>query len=77
MKHGYNPKILLVEIQRATENEIDEHVIRLTKVIPASRGKARCAPLLPIVYSLWKVLKRVEERRERRMMGKRMILVLM
>jgi membrane protein implicated in regulation of membrane protease activity len=33
-----------------------------------------------IIYTLWKVLKRVEERerrRERRMVGKRMILVLM
>jgi hypothetical protein len=47
---------------------------------PASRVKARCEQLLIIIHPLWKVLKRVEERvkrRERRMVGKRMILVLM
>jgi len=30
LKLGPNPKIFLVEIQRATEKEIAEHVIRLT-----------------------------------------------
>jgi hypothetical protein len=39
--------------------------------------KATCAQQLPIIPSLWKVLKRIEERRERRMVNKRMILVLM
>jgi hypothetical protein len=44
---------------------------------PPSRVKARCAQLLFIIYRLWKVLPRVEESRERRMVGKRMIFVLM
>jgi hypothetical protein len=60
--------------------EIAEHIIRPTKVILASRVKARCEQLLIIIHRLWKVLKRVEERekrREKRMVGKRMILVLM
>jgi len=67
----------LVEIKRATEKAVAEHVIRPAKVIPACRAKARCAQLLIITHRLWKVLKRVEERRERRMVGKKMILVLM
>jgi hypothetical protein len=57
--------------------EIAEHVIRPAKVIPASRVKARCAQMLIIIHRLWKVLTRVEETRERRMVGERMILVLM
>jgi len=46
-------------------------------VIPACGVKARCAQLLIITHRLWKVLKMVEERRERRMVGKRIILVIM
>jgi hypothetical protein len=57
--------------------EITNYIIRPTKFIPASCVKVRCEQLLIIIHKLWKVLKRVEERRERRMMGKRMILVLM
>jgi len=44
------------------------------------RVKASPEQLLIIIHRLWKVLKMVEERekrRERRMVGKRMILVLM
>ena len=70
-------KISLIEMKRATGKEIAEHIIRPAKEIPASRVKARCAQLLIVVHTLWKVLTRVEERRERRMVGKRMILVLM
>jgi len=77
LKLGQDAKILLVEITRATEKEIAEHLFKLVKVIPASRVKARCAQLLLITHRLWKVLKRMEERRERRMVGKKMILVLM
>jgi hypothetical protein len=62
---------------RATGNDIPEHVIRPTKVIPASHDKASSAQVLTVIHSLWKVLKRVEVSRERRMVGKRMILVLM
>jgi len=77
MEFGCNLKRFLVEIKRATEMEIAEHVIRQTKVIPASCVKAWCAQLVTIIHRLWKVLKRVEEKRERRIVGKRMILVLM
>jgi len=51
--------------------------IRSAKVIPASCVTARCAQLLIIIHRLWTVLKWVEERRERMMVGKRMMLVLM
>jgi len=50
---------------------------RPAKVFPASGGKARCAQLLIIMHRLLMVLKRVEERREKRMVLKRLILVLM
>jgi len=72
-------KIFVLEMKRATGKEIAEQVIRPTKVIPLAvlRLDVRnCSSL----YRLWKVLKRVEERekrRERRMVGMRMILVLM
>jgi len=67
----------MVELKRATVQEIAEHVLRPEKIIPVGCVKARCAQLLINIHRLWKVLKRVEERRERRMVGKRMILVLM
>ena len=65
---------------RVTGKEIAEYVIRLTKVIPTSHVMARYEQLLIIIHRLWNVLKRVEERekrRERRMVGKKIILVLM
>jgi len=80
LKLGHNVKIFLVEMMRATGKEIAEHIIRPTKVILASHVLARRDQLLIIIHRLWKVLKRVEERekrRERRMVGTRMILVLM
>jgi len=80
MKLGHNMKICLVEIMRATGKEIGKHINRTTKVFPTSHVKARHEQLLIIIHRLWKVLKRVEERerrRDRRMVGKRMILVLM
>jgi len=77
LKLGQDQKIFLVEKKRATGKEIAEHIIRPAKVIPASHVKATCAQLLIIIHRHWKVLKRVEERRERRMVGMRMILVLM
>jgi len=80
LKLGCNVKIIVVEMMRATGKEIAEHVSRPTKVIRTSRVKARREQLLIILHRLWKVLKRVEERekrRERRMVGTRMILVLM
>ena len=77
LKLGHNVKIIVVEMMRATGKEIAEHVIRPAKVIPASGVEARHAQLLIILYRRWKVLKRVAERWERRMVGKRMIHVLM
>jgi len=59
------------------QEEIAEYGIRLRKVLPASRVNVRYAQLLIIIRRLWKVLKKVEERKERRMVRKRMILVLM
>jgi len=77
LKLGHNPKIFLVEMYSATQKEIADHILRPAKVIPASRVKARCAQPLIMIHRHWKFLKRVKERRERRMVGKRMILVLM
>jgi hypothetical protein len=57
--------------------EIAEHIIRPPKVIAANRVKARCTQLPTIIHRLWKFLNMVEQRRERRIVGKRMILVLM
>jgi len=77
LKLGHDRKRFLVKIKRATGKEIAKHIIRPVKVIPTSRVKATCVQLLIIIYRFWKVQKRVEERRERRMVGKRMILILM
>jgi len=77
LKLGHDPKIFLVEMNRSPGKDIGEHISRPAKVIPASHVQARCAQLLIIIQRQWKVLKRVEERRQRRMVGKRMILVLM
>jgi len=77
LKLGHNPKIVLVEKKRARRKVIGKHVIGPVKVLPTNRIKARCVQLRIIINTLWKVLKRVEERRERRMVGKRMILELM
>jgi hypothetical protein len=77
LKLGQNLKIFSDEIHRVSEKEITDYVIRLTMEISPSRVQARCVQMLIIIHTLWKVLKRVEERRERRMVGKRMIIVLM
>jgi len=77
LKHRHNPKIFLVDIKRAAQKEIDEHVLRPAKVFPPSNVKVWCVHLLIMIPRLWKVLKSVEERIERRMVGKRMIHLLM
>jgi len=80
LKLEHKVKLFLVEVMRVTGKEIAEHVIWVTKVIPASRVNARHEQLQIIIHRLWKVLKRVakrEKRREWRMVGERMILVLM
>jgi len=76
-KVGHPQKIFLVEMERATETQIAQHLIRPAKAIPASRIQSSLAQLLIIMHTLWKVLKRVEERWEMRMVGKRLILVLL
>ena len=63
-----------------TGKEIAEHVIRPTDVIPASHVNARHEQLVISIHRLWKVKNKVEEmekRRERRIIGKRIILALM
>jgi len=77
MKLGNNLQIFMVDITKATEKDIAEHIIRTRKVIPASRVKVTCVQLVIIIHRIWKVLKTVEERSERRMVGKRIIFVLM
>jgi hypothetical protein len=64
-------------MKRDTRREVAEHIIRPTKVIPACRVNARCVQLLSIIHILGKNLKLVEESRERRMVGMRIIHVLM
>ena len=79
LKLGHNVKIFVVNMMRATGKGIAERVIRPTKVICTSRVKASHEQLLIIIHGVWKVLNRVEEmekRRERRIVGMRMILVL-
>ena len=75
LKLGHNLNIFFVEIGGATEVENTEHVIRPTNVLPACRVNATCVQLVTIIHWFWKVLKRVEERKERRLVGNRMILV--
>ena len=77
LKHGHNPKIFFVQMKTAVGKVIAKHEFKPVEEIPASHVKARCAQLLIIIHILWKVLQRVEEKKERRMVGKRMILGLM
>jgi len=77
LKLGNNLRIVVVKIKQAPGKEIANIFIRLAKVIPASSLQARCAQQLIMIYRRWKVLMRVEERRERSMVAKTMILVLM
>jgi hypothetical protein len=44
-------------------------------IIPASWVEASCVQLLIIIHRIWKVLKVVEDRMERKMVGKTMILI--
>ena len=53
LKLGQNPKNNLIEMMRATGQNIAEHVNRPVKVIPASHVTARCAQLLIIIHRLW------------------------
>jgi hypothetical protein len=57
--------------------QMAEHLIRPGKVIPSSHVKAKGAQLLIMIYRQWRVLKWVEEKRERGMAGKGTIPILM
>jgi len=57
-------------MKRATQMEIAKYLIRAAKAIPTRHVKARSWQLLIIVHRLWNILKRVEERRQRRRVGK-------
>jgi hypothetical protein len=54
---------------------IVEHLIRPATIIPASWVEASSVQLLIIIHRIWKVLKVVEDRMERKMVGKTMILI--
>jgi len=77
LKLGHHLKIFLVKIRGGIRMEISDHAIQPAKVIRTSQVQARYAHLLLISHTLRNVLKRVEDRRERRIAGKRMLLVLM
>jgi hypothetical protein len=64
-------------MKRDPGKEIARHLIRLGKVIPVCSVKVRCVQLLMIIQRLWKVPTRGAKRRERRMVGKRIIHILM
>ena len=76
-KLAHDQEIFYFRIRRATGKEIAERIIKPVNLIPASHVKARCAQLLIITPRLWKDLKRVEERRVRTMVGKKIILASM
>jgi hypothetical protein len=70
VKPGYNAKIFLVQLKWAMQPEITKHGITPVKVIPACHVKARCMQLVIIIHRLWMVLKSLEERMERWIVGK-------
>ena len=74
---GHNWKTSLVDMKGATQKAIAQHVIRPAKAIPTNHIMAKCTQLLITIHRLWMVLKRVEERRDGRIVGKRIILELM
>jgi hypothetical protein len=71
-----HPGIYVFQNEKATVKDIGEHIIQLSKAIPPCLVQDRCAKLLLIIHRLWKFLKGLEVNRERRMVGKRMILLL-
>jgi len=66
LKLGHNWNIFLVEIKITAA---EESVISPAMVIPTSHDKAKYTQLLIIIHWLGKVLKRVEDGRERRIVG--------
>jgi hypothetical protein len=70
LKLGCNVMILLIEISRAMEKEIAQHVVILATVISTCCVIPRLLRLLHIMHRHWTNLKLVEEKRERKMVGK-------
>lgn len=77
LKLGLNLKILLTEMSEDMEKKNAEYIVRLAKEIPASFVLARYAQLLSIILRLWKIPKRMNKWRERRIVGKNWVVVLM
>jgi len=77
LRPGHDPKIPLIELKKPQVNQLAECRIRPANLMPTRHVKAGCVQLLIIMHKLWKLLKRVEERMERWIFGKRMILILM
>jgi len=69
--------IFLVETRTATGYEIADHIVRLGKVIPPCCVTAGYTQMIIIIERYQKVLNRVVEWRERRMMSMRIVRVLM
>ena len=77
LKLGHDLKLFLVEMKAATGKDIAEHVIRQTKVIPASLVPVSCSPVLISILRLRRGLMKMNEWWMRRQVGKRLIVVLM
>jgi hypothetical protein len=73
LKLGHNAKMLLVEIKQSPGKEITTDLVRPVKVITLSGVNVGCVQILIIIQRFWKVLKWVEQWRERRIVGKEMI----
>jgi hypothetical protein len=61
LKLGYNMQLVLVEIKAATGKDIDEHIVRLAKVIPASLVMVSYAPLLIKILRLRRYPRKMKE----------------
>jgi len=67
----------MLEMMCVPGMEIAKHIFKAVKVFSASCVKASWLLVLISIHRLLKLLKRVEERREKMIVGKRMILVMM
>jgi hypothetical protein len=77
LEPGPNVKLFWVELKAATGKNILEDIIRPAKVIPASLIPARYARLLISVLRLWRDPMNMKEWWMRRLVGKRLIVILM
>jgi hypothetical protein len=77
LEPGHNVKLFWVELKAATGKNILEDIIRPAKVIPASLIPARYARLLISVLRLRRDPMNMKEWWMRRLVGKRLIVILM